>query len=356
MADYRVIDSDGHVLEPDGCGSEYLEPRYRDLAPRWVKDNQGRPRRLLAGQLQPYAPQYSQVPVEARPAGRFDPRARLVDMDSEGIDIAVLFPSAGLSYAAIPQLDVQVALCRAYNGWLRDYCRAAPERLVGVALVPQADIYETMVETRRAFGELGFRGVMLRPNPIGGRTLDHPAFEPWWSLLEELGVPALIHEGTSQNYDQAGLARYDNYLFRHVVSHPHEQQMAVLSLICGGVLERHPRLRVGFMEAGCGWLSYWLERLHEHLEVFGYSSAGLSLTPDGYFERQCYITAEADERTLPAIVSLLGDAKLLFASDYPHSDATFPGAVRALTDRDDLSEATKRAILSTNPAVFYGLR
>lgn len=356
MAEYRVIDSDGHVLEPDGCGSEYLEPRYRDLTPRWVKDNQGRPRRLLAGQMQPYAPTYSHLPVEERPAGRFDPVARLVDMDTEGIDVAVLFPSAGLSYAAVAELDVQAALCRAYNNWLRDYCQAAPDRLVGVALVPQGGLHETMAEARRAIGELGFHGVMLRPNPMEGRTLDHPAYEPWWSLFEELGAPVLIHEGTTQNLPQAGLDRYDNYLFRHVVSHAHEQQMAVLSLICGGVLERHPRLQVGFMESGCGWLSYWLERLHEHLEVMGYNIAGLSLTPDEFFQRQCYITAEADERTLPAIVSLLGDDKLLFASDYPHSDATFPGAVTALTDRNDLSEATKQKILSTNPMACYGLK
>jgi len=82
--------------------------------------------------------------------------------------------------------------------------------------------------------------VMLRPNPIEGRTLDHPAFEPWWSLFEELGVPALIHEGTSQNYDQAGRDRYDNYLYAHMCSHSFEQQMALMCLICGGALERHP--------------------------------------------------------------------------------------------------------------------
>jgi predicted TIM-barrel fold metal-dependent hydrolase len=238
---------------------------------------------------------------------------------------------------------------------LYDYCRAAPDRLIGVAMVPQRYLHETLQEAQRAVVELGFRGVILRPNPLGGRTLDHPAFEPLWSLLEALDVPLLIHEGTTQNVPQAGLDRYESFLFRHIISHPHEQQMAVLSLIAGGVLERHPRLRVAFLESGCGWLPYWLERIAEHLERWPAAGIQLSESPKAYFQRQCYITAEVEEEMLPAVIQSVGDRSILFASDYPHADAIFPGAVQMLATRTDLSEQNKTRILGENACHLFKL-
>lgn len=351
-----VVDADGHVQEPAEMWPKYLEKRYHLLAPCLVTDSQGKVRRQIAGSMMPHiaGAKLNNAAQEGR-AGGYDPRARLTDMDSEGIDIAVLFPSTGLFFAGIEQLDVQAALCRAYNDWVYDYRQASPARLVGIAMAPQTDITEALVETRRAHAKLGCHGLFLRPNPVGGRTLDDPYFEPLWTLLEELDTPLAVHEGTTQNLPEAGLERYQNFLFRHAVSHPHEQQMACMELICGGVLERHPKLRVVFLESGCGWIAHWIERLDHHMKYWGHTSLPLKLKPSEYFARQCFISADPDEAIIPGIVETLGADTLVFASDYPHPDGVFPGVVAELADREDLDEKTKAKILGTNALRLFGV-
>lgn len=345
-----VIDADGHVQEPYDMWPKYLESKYLLDAPRLVTDNRGIARRQVAGRVLPVIGEVVDKDWKRLPerAGGHDPHARLKDMDAEGMDIAVLFPTIGLLFGGVEKADVQAALCRANNNWIHDYTRAAPNRLFAVAAVPQLDIKEMLVEARRAVTSLGCKSVFLRPNAIGGRTLDDPYFDPLWSLLVELDVPLCVHEGTTLNVPTAGMDRYQNFLFRHVVSHPHEQQMACLEILCGGVLERHPALRVAFMEAGCGWAASWIERLDHHMKYWGHTSRKLPHLPSEYFLRQCFISADPDEQTIPGIVQVMGDANIVFASDYPHQDSILSGVVAEMTDRTDLSETTKAKILVEN--------
>ncbi len=355
MDGIRIIDADGHVEEPESLWPEYLEARYHHLAPMRVIDNQGRTRIMVGGQMIPYKGPKAPNAEPPRPGGSYSD-ARIPDMEMEGLDVAVLYPSLGLPMAAIDRLDAIVALDRAYNNWLADYCKGREDRLIGIALVPQIDIYEAMEETKRCVDQLGFRGIAMRPNVMNGRTIDHPAYDPLWNLLEELDVPVTIHEGTTQNIPlQAGTERYDNYLMVHAVSHPHEQQMALMSLICGGVLDRHPKLRVGFLESGAGWIGHWLDRLEHHVEHLGYLSFPLSLRPREYFLRQCYISADPDESMIPGTIAALGDDNLLFATDYPHSDGFFPTAVSTLSAREDISPDSKRKMMQDNPIKLYNL-
>ena len=178
VIDVDVIDADGHVLEPGDVWDEYLPRDYRAYAPGWAVDTQGRNRRMIGGRMQPAWPtvDYDTKPVE----GASDPHARLRDMDDVGIAIGYLYPSAGLHFGAIDRLDVVEVLCRAYNEWIRDFCAVDRHRLRAAAVVPQLDVAAAMRETQRAIGELGLSAVMLRPNPIGGRTLDDPTLDPLW--------------------------------------------------------------------------------------------------------------------------------------------------------------------------------
>jgi uncharacterized protein len=217
------------------------------------------------------------------------------------------------------------------------------------------DVSASIAEARRAVTQLGFRGVMMRPNPVAGRTLDNPAFDPLWSVLEELDVPVNLHEATTMNVQQAGTDRYDNYMFLHVISHPHEHQMACLSLICGGVLERHPGLRVSFLEAGCGWVPYWLERMDQHIRYWGSASAPLPLSPSEYFRRQCFVSPVADEQTLPDVAHRVGAKSLIFTSDYPYPYTTTPRIADAVLDRQDLDDGLVAALVRDNAARLYGL-
>ena len=352
----RVIDTDGHFDEPADMWTRYLPARFHEMAPGFVVDSQGRPRPYVAGEMKPHIPMPpGSTPGQMSPGGS-DPHARLADMDKEGIDVMTMYPTTGLFFFGIERVDVTVALCRAFNDWAHDFCSVASERLIAPVLVPQIDVHEALSEIRRGMEELGQRGAMMRPNPIGGRTLEHPAYEPIWSLLEELDVPLVLHEGTTQDVVQVGTERYDNFMFRHMVSHAFEQQMGLLSLICGGVLERHPGLRVLVVEAGVGWVPYWLDRMDHHVKEWGFASASLPLTPTEYFRRQCFVSADSDESLLPFVVDAIGDDNVCFSTDYPHPDHAFEGIVAELTTREDLSEETKRKILCTNAERLFGFR
>ena len=353
MAEYRVIDADGHFDEPSEIWPEYLEKKFHPMAPGRVRDSQGRPRIFIGGEMKGYIPMPPGHEGGGAMTGGRDPHARLADMEKEGIEVMVMYPTTGLFFYGIPQLDLTVALCRAFNDWAGDFCAAAPERLFAPAVLPQMDIHEAMSEATRVAAKRPMQGVMLRPNPVAGRTLDHPAFEPLWSLIEELDVPLVLHEGTTQDVPQVGIDRYDNFMFRHIITHAFEQQMGLMSLICGGVLERHPGLRVLIVEAGIGWVPYWLDRLDHHVEKWGFSSAPLAAKPSEYFARQCFVSSDAEEFMLPQVVSLIGDDNVCFSTDYPHPDHTFEGVVAELAARTDLSESSKKKILGENAARLF---
>ena len=141
--------------------------------------------------------------------------------------------------------------------------------------------------------------MFARPNPILGHNLDDPAYDPVWEALSSRSMAVGLHEGGMPPLPQAGADRLVNAEQRHICSHPMEQMVAAVSLIYGGVLERFPGLRVAFLEAGCGWLPFWLERMDDHYEKglerdFGAAKL-LTMPPSDYFRRQCFVSADADE-------------------------------------------------------------
>lgn len=352
-----IIDADAHFYEPTEVWSDYLPRKFQSDIPQVVMDNQGRVRMYVGGVMMPYIPpppSYAKRTPMDKKKGAFDPAARLADMDREGINIMAIYPTKGLYFYSVQNVELCLALCEAYNNWAKDFIAHAPNRMLAPALVPQMDVALAIEETKRA-AKMGLRGVFLRPNSIGGRTLDHPAFSRLWSVMEDLNMPLVLHEGTTQDVPQAGNDRYDNFLFRHMISHPFEQQMGLLSLICGGVLERHPKLRAMIVEAGVGWAPYWIDRMDDHMEHWGHASATLKEKPSDYFRRQVFVSAEGAERLLPFTIAAIGDDNICFSTDYPHPDHPFEGCVDGIRTMEGLSETSKRKILGENAARLFGL-
>lgn len=362
----RIIDADGHVLEPRAAW-ESLPDRFR---PQIQTDAQGLDHVLIAGQEvfvarlgqmgtpgtdvgEPVGP----VPLEEARAGAFDPRARLVDMDGEGIDEVVLYPTIGLGFWAIADPEAATAVARAYNDWLAGYCAADPARLHGAAMVPFQDPQAAIAELRRAKEELGFVSAFVRPNPCLGRTLVDPANEPFWSAAEELSMAVSVHEGFQTAIPPLGSDRQpNNVLVLHAVSHTFEQMFACAQLIGLGVLERHPGLRVAFLEAGGGWAPYWLARLDHQIPSYHRFAPRLSLLPSEYFARQCWVSFEIDEETLPVLAPFVGTDRVVWGSDYPHADSHFPGAVEEIEKVvSTMEEESRRRILGANALALYGL-
>jgi predicted TIM-barrel fold metal-dependent hydrolase len=206
-------------------------------------------------------------------------------------------------------------------------------------------------------GELGFRGVWRRPERMPGTAAMHDAgYERLWSFLEEADVPLAVHPGMNGVVPNEYFAdRFDDdFTAMHAAHFPVEQMMNVTDVIAFGILERHPRLRVAFLECGAGWVPYYLHRLDEHLEVFDYPNASLSMKPSEYFRRQCYVSVEEVE---PGLAAALADypESVVFASDYPHADGIFPGATKELLETAALDDDARRRVLRDNAIRLYAL-
>ena len=229
--------------------------------------------------------------------------------------------------------------------------RADRKRLMGVGVIPVQDVKLAIDEAKRAVNELGFRGIFVRPNPIKGRNIDDAYYDPLYKTVVELGVPLLVHEGSGAFLPTAGADRFaGQWFFTHTISHPLEQMLASLALICRGALERNPELQVVFLESGAGWLPYWLWRMDEHYEILPFQVPWLKMKPSDYFRRQCFTSFEADETRLGDVIESIGADRVLFASDYPHWDATFPGVTKMILDRKDMNAETKRKVMGENAA------
>ncbi len=251
-----------------------------------------------------------------------------------------------------PQLAV--ALTRAYNNWLHDFCKYDKQILKGVGAISLHEPKEMVGELRR-IASFGWKAVFIRPNPIKGRILSHPAYEPFWAECERLNIAVAIHEGTHGRLPTTGTDRFDTRFGMHACSHPMEQMMAMLALIEGGVLERYPNLKVGFLEAGCGWLPYWLWRMDEEYENLAWEvKDNVKMKPSEYFRRQCFISIEPSEPYLAQIIDFIGSDNLIFGSDYPHIDSD-AYIIDKITSLSTISPKIIQKILWDNPMRFYGL-
>ncbi len=355
---YQIIDSDSHVIEPIGMWREYLDPEFREFAPSAHMRIQGK--ETVSKISQQVVEQSNQQMAKAHPHAYtrgYDAESHVRAMVQMGIDIAFLYPTYGLWLWAMDDMAPEVAgaFTRAYNRWLKDYCSYDPERLRGVGAI-NLHAPEQMVSELHHIAELGWKAVFLRPNPVKGRLLSHKAYEPFWTACEELEISIGIHEGTHSRLPTTGADRFDTRFALHACSHPMEQMMALLALIEGGVLERHPHLKVAFLEAGCSWLPYWLWRLDEEYDNLYWEVVDtVKMKPSEYFRRQCFISLEPSEPSIAEVIQSIGTDNLLFGSDYPHVDhkpTVIDGAVAL--GKYSLKE-TVQSILWDNPIQFYGL-
>jgi uncharacterized protein len=375
----EVIDADGHVQEPSDLWDRFIEPEYFEFRPRVDHESSDNTFSVL-GQTMPrmFVPVPGRADYKHALVGKWNARfstqftlrnegfssaSYLVELDREGIDQMILYPSRGLYACAVEEMDpgLSAAICRAYNRWLAEFCATDPERLLGVALTALHGPEHAAAEARYAVEQLGMHGCMVRPNPCAGRTLEDPANDVYFAEVERLGVPLALHEGSGSCMPAYGEDRFDSYLAHHAMSHPMEQMAAVFSLTVGGILERHPRLRVAILEAGGTWLPYWLYRLDEHVEFLDgiESEVGqISRPPSEYFRRQCWISCEPSEPNLRTVIDAVGADRILWASDYPHPDCKYPGMVDDLitgATKNGLTADEIRRYAADNAKTLYGL-
>jgi predicted TIM-barrel fold metal-dependent hydrolase len=357
-----VVDADAHVIEPRELWDDYLEDRFRERGPRFASTERGLNALLIDDQLIAASAfelaRGASTVASDRPATRHATiDGRLADMDSEGITAAVLFPTMGLYLAEVRDPALLAALCRAYNNWLADECAQGQDRLFGAALLPLADIDAAVTELDRVIDGHGAKVVMVRPNPANGRPLHHPAYDRLWARAAAADVAVAVHEGWSAGLPTLASDRFDNAAIEHALSHPMEQMAACVGLILTGVLERHPALRVAFLESGGGWVPYLLHRMDEHFEMWPSFMSKVTLKPSEYFVRQCFVSIDPQEPHIDPLVAAIGDESIVWATDYPHADSVFPGAVDVLrSGMKELSTTSQERILSSNAQRLFGIK
>lgn len=331
--EYPVIDADSHIREtPEDYGSRVPEEFRRIRHGYFPGDCWDRFLGRLGKQT-------------------IGMKGYMEDMDVEGIDLTVAYPTMGLSLSLVPQTDLQIALARAWNDYVGELQQQQP-RLKAVALVSLKDIPAAVEELNRAITKCNLAGVMLHTH--GHRkNLGAKEFWPIYEEAERLGVPVCFH---GNSWGAEGQERWETFLQAHTVSFSFEIMQAFLGIVTCGVLERFQNLKVGFFEAGCGWLPYWLDRIDEHYERRSEEAPLLKGKPSEYVASgRVYVSFDPDDAMLPYCMERYGDDMWLFAADYPHWDTLFPNATREVRERKDISDAQKRKVFFDNTNQFYNL-
>jgi hypothetical protein len=354
----RVIDADAHVVE----GAVFMA----EAARRWPDKIRfaavdGTVRIEVEGRRYPE----SQGPGAGCPpehgiskAAGGNPGSQqgvLADADREGIDRMVLFPSFGLGIPSFRDPAFTNGIASLYNEWVADWCRAGQGRLAAAAVVPIEDT-DAAIEALRQAKSLGLVCATVPP-ALRERNLDHPDLDRFYAVAEDLNLPLAVHGAPGVHLPKIGVDRFTNYIQVHCISFPFDMMTAMTAVVTGGVLERHPRLRIAFLESGVGWVPYFIDRMGEHYEKRGdWIAGGWKRHPREYVERgQVYVTCEAEEPLLPAALADLGRDFVMYASDYPHWDSEFPRSRSNLAERGDLDERSLCAVLGENAARFFGL-
>jgi len=354
---YPIIDADCHVIEPFDLWSRYLEPEFSNHCVQGLELDGEPIYHKISGDLRARGPQFQKSNYAAYGITGYDAASVAKAIKLLGSELAFLYPTIGGWLFAVDSMDAALAgaLVRAYNNWLFDFCGYDLHVLRGVGAINRHAPEEMVPELRRIAG-FGWRAVALRPNPIKGRLLSDPAYEPFWSECEALDIAVGIHEGTHARVPSAGADRFDTRFAMHACSHPMEQMMALLALIESGVLERHPRLRVAFLEAGGGWIPYWLWRLDREYSDLEWEVRGnVTMKPSDYFRRQCFVSIEPTESYLRPLMDFIGADNILIGSDFPHMDHDPNVMNDAIALEGTLGRATIEKLLWHNPKRFYGL-
>jgi len=396
QTELRYIDADGHVLEHPSGFRDFAPEGFEDRVWHIETDAKGREWAVMDGARNPAnymalagtagmsaddrarAQRGDLRYTEVRPAA-WDAPARLLDMDTDRIEQSVLYPTLLLGIQSHPDAQFAAVMCRAYNDWLSDHVRGSGGRLFGVAVLPQQDIALAAAEIRRVATLPGIVGVFLRPNPTAQwRPFFDAVYDPLWTAACDTGLPVGLHPflaadlpgacvglhinrlrtSASPLPDDAGAAAIDNIFFTQAIANPFDMMSSMAFLLAGGVCQRFADLRVVFLEAGGGWLVPWLERLDHHYEIFGWDVPDLRQEPSAYFRRQCYISFDPDESALAFTAGspLCGADRIVWASDYPHPDAVFPGVTDELAEAlAPLPAEARRLIAGENAATLYGI-
>jgi predicted TIM-barrel fold metal-dependent hydrolase len=276
-------------------------------------------------------------------------KERLEDLDKESIDVQFLYPSFLLHVNAWPDGVLAMGVCRAYNRWLAEVCKKAPDRLKSVGVVSLQDPQGAAKELPR-IKELGMAAVMIN-GTVGAKRLDHRNHDLFFAEADRLRIPIAVHFSLQfPVVDQL----FDHHFPNRVLAGIVPIMAGFTSVLCSGLLDRYKNLKFAFLEGGISWIPAHVERMDDHFENPRYRAKDLiSHPPSAYLKSgRIFFGCEGNEGFLGRVIEALGADLFIYSSDYPHADRT-EGTARYLSNREDLSSATRKKLLEDNARRFY---
>lgn len=360
-----IISADSHIMEPPGTYIDRIDKKFLDRAPRMVHDEKRGDVFLVEGSKNsiPLAlvSAAGRSPEELSPKGAvfeklhkggWDPDARLIDMDRDGVSAEIIYPSVGMEICNIPDIDLKKACLDAYNLWIAEYSGAHPERLIGLGQTALRNPDEG-IEDLRKIKALGLRGVML-PGMPGQEDYNSPIYDEFFEASIELGLPLSFHILTSGEGLRQGYRGTKVNSFMGII----RSNQDIMSMFCfDGVFERHPRLKIVCVEADAGWVPHFIYRMDHAYKRHRYWLKGAELPkmPSEYFLEHICLTFQNDWPALRA-KDQLNLKNLLWANDYPHPDSTWPRSQAILDQQTEhLTPAERDMVLHDNAAQLYGI-
>ena len=366
-----AISADSHITEPGDCYLPYIDPEFRDRAPvaftheqlgAVISIDNGRsvvPYGMIAAAGRPWDQIGPNIHVgwDELHAGGWDPKARLEEQDRDGVKVEVLYPSVGMLICNHPEVDYKHACFEAYNQWLAEFVSVAPDRLIGLGQTALRSVDEGIEQLHR-MKELGLKGVMLPGFPAHleeDGDYDDPRWDPFWRASVELDMPVSFHILTGSG--NLGDGVYRGPKMNSFIGIIRGNQDAIGTFIFGGVFDRVPELKIVCTEADAGWVPHWMYRADHAIERHRNWLADRTLErlPSEYMRENVYVTFQ-DDLVAFQTAHLMNHERLLWASDHPHSDATFPNSQQVLAEHTaHLSDEVRDDIAWRNCARLYGL-
>ncbi len=372
-----AIDADGHINEPADLWERYIDPEYRDRAIRIRPGPDGLDHLELNGRRS----RYFDAEILARgtsmgstfeertgikqqgytksvPFGGNDPQERLALLDQENLAKALIYPTICLEWETeVTDHDLAQAYTRAYNRWIVDFCSDSGGRLIPIAHICLTSGEAAAQELERAV-KAGAKGAFLSPYTLTDKAHGHTDHDPFWAMAQDLDIPIGIHpvaEPPNRRVYQRFREMYKWGEWWVDMLGGQGPQQAFLGLFQYGLFDRFPKAKVVVLESGAGWIGHMLDRMDAAYKTALGRSVPLKEVPSYYFQRQCWISADPDERALPYLIEYIGADKFFWASDFPHDDHTCD-YIKDLTKMvEPLSEDSRRKVLGENVAGVYGL-
>ena len=370
MAKEIVISSDSHVFEPPNLWTERIDAKFRDRAPHMERVGDVDQLMVEGGQmiagigLISNAGARFEAPETISAHGRFedvhtggyDPDQHIKDMEIDGVSGEVLYPSQGLFYFKIADSELMSAVFQAYNDWLADFCGTNPDRLKGIAMINLDDVNDGVRELERS-AKLGMVGAMISEYPWEARRYDSPEYDIFWAASQDLNMPLSLHTATRREGKSRGEG---NTNIRDASGRANKvfwPSTSMCDMIFSGVFERYPGLKLAVVEFELAWVPHLLGTMdytyRERHEEATYRFKG-DAKPSDFFHSNVYLSFQEDDVGI-RLRDVIGVDQLMWGSDYPHAESTFPKS-REILDRilDGVPQDEKAMIVGATTARLYG--